>query len=78
MTSAGQEARICKALDKLEALVSHNESDLSTWLPLEYSLARTYGQENMDASPYFTPLRSLIDEWTVEKLGALPERGKNQ
>lgn len=27
------EARIYKALDNLEALISHNESDLSTWIP---------------------------------------------
>ena len=30
------EARIYKALDNMEALISHNESDIQTWLPLEY------------------------------------------
>ena len=33
-----QEARIYKALDKLEAVIQHNESDISTWIPLEYDL----------------------------------------
>ena len=28
------EARLYKALDKLEALIAHDESDISTWLPL--------------------------------------------
>ena len=28
-----QEAKIYKALDRLEAVISHNESDLDTWLP---------------------------------------------
>ena len=28
------EAKIYKALDKTEALIQHNESDISTWLPL--------------------------------------------
>ena len=28
-----KEARTSKALDRLEALISHNRSDLSTWLP---------------------------------------------
>ena len=37
------EAKIYKALDKLEALIQHNEADLSTWIPLEYDLQMTYG-----------------------------------
>ena len=32
------EARIYKALDNLEALIQHNESDIDTWIPLEYVL----------------------------------------
>ena len=63
-----KEARIYKALDKLEAIISHNESDIGTWLPLEYDLQKTYGQENMDASPYFAELRNRIDQWTDEKI----------
>lgn len=31
------EARVCKALDKMEALIQHNEADLSTWLPWNMS-----------------------------------------
>lgn len=40
-----KEAKTYKALDKLEAVISHNESDLSTWLPLEYDLQLVYGKE---------------------------------
>ncbi|MBQ9613878.1 MAG: HD domain-containing protein [Lachnospiraceae bacterium] len=64
-----REARTYKAMDKLEALISHNESDLSTWLPLEYDLQLTYGQENMKFSPYLTELRKCIDAWTRRKIG---------
>ena len=63
-----REARIYKAIDKLEALISHNKSDLSTWLPLEYDLQLTYGQENMEVSPYFQELREVIDAWTRRKI----------
>ena len=35
------EAKVYKALDKLEAVIAHNESDISTWLPLEYELQQT-------------------------------------
>ena len=30
------EAKIYKAIDSLEAVLQHNLSDLSTWLPMEY------------------------------------------
>ena len=63
-----KEARLYKALDKLEALISHNESDISTWLPLEYELQFTYGQENMEFSPYLKELRAAVDDWSREKI----------
>ena len=45
------EAKLYKAIDKLEAVISHNESPLSTWLPLEYRLNLTYGNDNVAFSP---------------------------
>ena len=63
-----KEAKLYKALDKLEALISHNESDLSTWLPLEYDLQLTYGRENMQFSEYLKELRASVDEWTHTKI----------
>ena len=62
------EAKIYKALDKMEAIIQHNESDLSTWIPLEYELQFTYGQENIKFSPYFQKLRREIDDWTRRKI----------
>ncbi|MBS6952328.1 MAG: HD domain-containing protein [Enterocloster asparagiformis] len=63
-----KEAKLYKALDKLEAIISHNESDLSTWLPLEYELQLTYGQENIQFSEYLKSLRTCIDVWTQNKI----------
>lgn len=63
-----KEAKTYKALDKLEALISHDESDISTWLPLEYDLQLTYGKENVSFSGYLSELRKLIDEWTKRKI----------
>ena len=63
-----KEAKLYKALDKLEALISHNESDISTWLPLEYDLQLTYGRENMQFSEYLKELRASVDEWTHTKI----------
>ena len=64
------EAKLYKALDKLEAVISHNESDLSTWLPLEYDLQFTYGRENVAFSPYLTALKGAVDAWTKEKIAS--------
>ena len=63
-----KEAKLYKALDKMEALISHNESDLSTWLPLEYDLQLEYGQKEMAFSPTLTGIRSSLDEWTRNKI----------
>ena len=63
-----QEAKLYKALDKMEAVIQHNESDLSTWLPLEYDLQLTYGAENVKFSPYMQALKAEIDAWTSRKI----------
>ena len=65
---ATPEAKTYKALDKLEAVISHNESDLSTWLPLEYDLQLTYGKENVEFSEYLKALSNCIDQWTKRKI----------
>lgn len=68
------EAKIYKALDKLEAVIQHNESDISTWIPLEYDLQLRYGRENVAFSPYFQQLKEEIDAWTRRKISQ--ESGK--
>jgi len=62
------EARIYKALDKMEAVIQHNESDIATWLPLEYDLQLHYGKENVQFSPWFRELKAEIDNWSRKKI----------
>lgn len=62
------EARIYKALDKMEVLLQHNQADLSTWLPLEYELNLTYGTEQAAFHDYMKSLRAMIYEDSVKKL----------
>ena len=62
------EARIYKALDNMEALISHNESDIQTWLPLEYDLQMTYGNDKVAFSEYLTEFRDMIREDSREKI----------
>ena len=56
-----------KALDKLEALIQHNEADLSTWIPLEYDLQMTYGTEECSFSEYMKSLRDMVREDSRKK-----------
>jgi putative hydrolase of HD superfamily len=62
------EAKIYKALDKMEAVIQHNEADISTWIPLEYDLQLEYGKENVAFSPYMRELKAEIDKMTREKI----------
>ena len=64
------EARIFKALDSLEALIQHNESDLSTWSENEYDLNMHYADDKVAFSPYLTALRELIRKDTIAKIEA--------
>lgn len=73
---ATPEAKLYKALDKLEAVIQHNEASLDSWLPLEYDLQRTYGQEAVQFSPYLRALKAEIDRWTEEKIAAAPEQAQ--
>ena len=63
-----QEARLYKALDKMEAVIQHNESDISTWIPLEYDLQQTYAVENAAEFPYLKELRAMMLEDTKQKI----------
>ncbi len=62
------EARLYKALDKLEAVIQHNESDISTWIPREYELNQTYAIENAAEFPYLKELRAMMLEDTLKKI----------
>lgn len=62
------EAKLYKAIDKIEAVIQHNESDISTWLPLEYDLQLNYGRKEAAFSPWFSVLRGQVDLWTQAKI----------
>ena len=62
------EAKIYKAIDGLEAVIQHNLSDLSTWIPLEYELNKTYANDKVAFSEYLTLLRREILRDTLRKI----------
>jgi len=62
------EAKIFKALDNMEAVIQHNEADLSTWIPKEYELNLTYGEDKAAFSPFLTALREAVRKDTEKKI----------
>lgn len=64
------EAKIYKALDGLEAVIQHNESDLASWSENEFALNLVYGGDKVAFSPYLTALRRAVREDTEEKYRA--------
>ncbi len=62
------EAKLYKALDKLEAVIQHNEADISTWLPLEYELQLTYGTEECSFNEYINSLRDEVRSVSERKI----------
>ena len=68
------EAKIYKAVDGLEAVIQHNLSDISTWLPLEYELNMTYADDKVAFSEYLRTLREEIRKDTLAKIDAAVRR----
>ncbi len=63
------EAKLYHALDRLESVLQHNESPLSTWLDLERTLNQTYGMEEaMQTIPFVQEVRKLAVADTQKKL----------
>lgn len=62
------EAKLFKSLDNMEAVLSHNEAPLSTWIPSEFTLNLTYGEENVTWSPWTQELKREINQDSREKI----------
>ena len=67
---SSQEAKLYKSIDKLEAVIQHNESPISTWEPNEYELNRTYATDIVQFSDYLKGLRAEILKDTNDKIAA--------
>lgn len=62
------EARLWKALDKMEAVLQHNQASIETWLPLEYELQMNYGEKEVAYSPYLMELKKQLNEDSRKKI----------
>ena len=69
------EAKLYKALDRMEAIQSHNESAVETWLPLEFELNLTYGADSAAFHPYLAGLRAEMRRDTEAMIEDAKARG---
>ena len=67
------EAKLYKALDKIEAVIQHNESPLESWSENEYQLNKIYGMNEVKFSEWMIKLRQEILNETLSKI----EDGEN-
>ena len=66
-----EEAKIVKALDRMEAVITHNECGPAAWLPLEYDLQHTYGVKESAFSPVLKELRAEVNREVDEVIASL-------
>ncbi|MBI2546038.1 HD domain-containing protein [Candidatus Woesearchaeota archaeon] len=62
------EAKLVKALDKLEVIIQHNEADISTWAPEEFEFQFTYGKKFTDFHPFLKKFREEVDMDSSKKI----------
>lgn len=62
------ESKLFKAIDKLEALIQHNESPLDTWSENELELNKSYAFDTVEFSEKLTELRKEILNETLAKI----------
>ena len=68
------EAKVFKAIDGLEAVLQHNISNISTWLPNEYELNQTYATDKVAFSDYLKEVRAELKKDTVKKIEESKEK----
>ena len=62
------EAKLYKALDNMEAVVSHNEAPITTWIPLEFTENLIYGKENAQWNEWTRGLRETLRQDSLAKI----------
>lgn len=62
------ESKLYKALDNMEAVLSHNEAPISTWIEREYQENLIYGEENASWSEWTKALRQELKQDSLHKI----------
>jgi putative hydrolase of HD superfamily len=73
-----KEAKLFKALDKLEVVLQHNEAPIETWIPLEYELNLTYGDDNVREFPTLESFRKELKNMTLNLISENSQKNRKE
>jgi len=62
------EAKFAAALDKVEAVMQHNLSDISTWDQGDFNVHPYYKNQYFDFDPFMREFKDEIDKQSMEKI----------
>jgi len=62
------EAKLAKALDKLEVLIQGNKADIPAWAKIEKDFILNYGRKFTDFHSFIKEFRKIVDKQTMEKI----------
>lgn len=62
------EAQFANALDKIEAVMQHNLSDISQWNQGDFDIHPYYKDDHFDFDPFFRALKDIVDVQSMEKI----------
>lgn len=65
---SSEEAKLAKALDKLEVLIQHNEAKIKTWNKKEFALNFVHGDEYCLYSETLWKLKELVKDESWQKI----------
>ena len=65
-----KEVKLYKALDKLEAVIQHNEAPIDTWSENEYELNKSYAFDAVEFSDWLKELREEMLKDTMGKIAS--------
>ena len=63
-----KESKVFKALDKMEAVIQHNEAPIESWIPEEYGYQMSYGVEESKVSPIIEEIRLEVLSDSKQKI----------
>ncbi len=62
------EAKLVKAMDKLEVHIQHNEADMSTWIDIEFPRSQYAGEEFFGFDSFIFELWEIVKEESRKKI----------
>lgn len=70
------EAKMAKALDKLEVIMQHNRADIASWIQGDFDIQPYYQDEKFNFDEFFRAFKDYVDRMSMEKIYAAQAQHK--